>query len=59
MSTKYIRSKVNHTLFNLYGDLVAKDSQKQGVKEVINSNYAEERSFLTSVYSEERGKDAL
>ena len=51
--------QVNHTLFNLYGDLVAKDSQQQGVKEVVNNNYAEERSSLTSIHSEERGKDAL
>ena len=51
--------QVNQMLFSLYGDLVAVASHKQRAKEVVNSNYPEERSSLTSIHSDERGKDAL
>ena len=45
--------QVNQTLFSLYGDLVAVASQKQRAKEVVNSNYPEECSSLTSIHSDE------
>lgn len=51
--------QVNQMLFSLYGELVAVASQKQRAKEVVNSNYPEECSSLTSIRSDERGKDAL
>lgn len=51
--------QVNQMLFGLYGDLVAVASQKQRAKEVVNSNYPEECSSLTSIHNDEKGKDAL